>query len=211
MRWAPQRLQVPAGHGHLEALLQQAPSPPAAAVVCHPHPLYGGTMDNNVVYRIARALHAAGLTALRFNFRGVGGSTGRYSEGIGEEEDVAAALDFLAQRHPGVPLWVAGFSFGSRVGLSAGARDPRVQKLLGSGLALAAFDFSFLHRCQKPKAFVHGERDEFGGADQVRALVAQMPEPKHLEVIAGAKHLFTGKLPELESALERAAAFLAAC
>src|SRR3954468_10766125 len=148
------RVDIPVGHGILEALLKESPAPFAAAVICHPHPQFGGTMNNNVVFRIAKAFVDAGGTALRFNFRGVGRSTGRYAEGVGEEEDARAALDFLEQRYPGVPLWMAGFSFGARVGLTVGARDPRVQKLLGVGLALKLFDFDFLTTSTKPKAFV---------------------------------------------------------
>src|SRR5258708_31867953 len=123
------RLAIPVAHGQLEAILKAPASPVAAAVVCHPHPLGGGTMNNNVVYRAAKALHEAGLAVLRFNFRGVGASTGRYDGGAGEEEDALAALDLLAQLHPRLPLWMAGFSFGARVGLSVGARDVRVEKL----------------------------------------------------------------------------------
>ncbi len=208
MRLAPQRLRFPAPHGSLEGLLQLPETPRFAAVVCHPHPLYGGTMDNNVVYRAARALEEAGAAVLRFNFRGVGGSTGSYSQGVGEEEDVLSALDFLAGRHPGLELWLAGFSFGARVGLAVGARDPRVKKLLGIGLPLTIFDFPFLASSPKPKAFVQGEHDEFGAAEPVRALVARMPEPMSLEVVPAASHLFPGKLRELEAALQRAVAFL---
>ena len=117
------RIDVPVAHGQLEAILKERRTPFAAVVVCHPHPQGGGTMHNNVVYRVAKALGDAGATVLRFNFRGVGRSTGSYGGGIDEEEDARAALDFLEQRAPGVPLWMAGFSFGARVGLTVGAAD----------------------------------------------------------------------------------------
>ena len=94
------------------------------AVVCHPHPLYGGTLHNKVVHRVAGTLFAMGAAVLRFNFRGVGKSDGAYDEGVGEREDFRAALDFMADRYPGVPLWAGGMSFGSWIGLTAGAADP---------------------------------------------------------------------------------------
>src|SRR4051812_47420848 len=107
------RFDLPVAHGHLEAILKETPAPTAAVVLCHPHPKGGGTMNNNVVYRVASALGAAGAAVLRFNFRGVGRSTGSYDHGAGEEDDARQALDFLARRFPDVPLWMAGFSFGA--------------------------------------------------------------------------------------------------
>src|SRR5436190_3577840 len=97
-------LVIPVEHGQLEAILKEPAAPVAAAVVCHPHPLGGGTMNNNVVYRLAKALHEAGVAVLRFNFRGVGASTGRHDGGAGEEDDTLAALETVAQRHPDLPL-----------------------------------------------------------------------------------------------------------
>lgn len=208
MRWSPRPVVIPVSHGSLEGLLQEPESPAFAAVVCHPHPLFGGTMNNNVVYRIARGLYDAGAAVLRFNFRGVGTSTGVHAQGIGEKEDALAALDFLAERHPSLPMWMAGFSFGARVGLEVGAHDPRVAKLLGAGLALKLLDFSFLADLRKPKAFIQGENDEFGDAHAVQRLVGAMAGPKHLEIVAGARHLFSEKLPELEAAIGRAVGFL---
>src|SRR5690242_2557571 len=113
-------MDLPAPHGRLEGMLWDVPRAFAAAVVCHPHPQQGGTMHAHVPYRIARALRDAGAITLRFNFRGVGRSTGSYADGQGELEDVRAALDFLQARSPGLPLWVAGFSFGAWVGLREG-------------------------------------------------------------------------------------------
>lgn len=204
---------LPVPHGRLEAILKENPSPFAAVVVCHPHPrpasgAPGGTMNNNVVYRVAKALTDAGATVLRFNFRGVGRSSGSYSGGVGEEEDAQAALDFLAQRAPGVPLWMAGFSFGARVGLTVGATDPRVEKLLGVGLALKMFDYGFLARSIKPKAIIQAADDEYGGRAEIEAAVAEMAEPKHLFVVDGATHLFHGQLDPLERAAREAVAFL---
>src|SRR6185437_15808350 len=176
---------IPASHGQLEAILREPPAPIAAAVVCHPHPRGGGTMNNNVVYRLAKALVDGGVAALRFNFRGVGASTGSYAEGIGEEDDALAAIDFLRARHSTLPIWVAGFSFGARVGLSVGARDARVTKLLGVGLALQMFDYGFLADCTKPKAIIQAANDEYGARAAIEAAVATMAEPKQLWVVEG--------------------------
>src|SRR5688572_6016313 len=108
-------VDLPAPHGHLEALFWRVEGARAAAAVCHPHPLHGGTMHNHVAYRIADAFRQAGVSTVRFNFRGVGRSTGTYDEGRGEVDDARAALDFLQREHPGIPLYLGGFSFGSRV------------------------------------------------------------------------------------------------
>src|SRR5450432_774469 len=184
------RLVIPTEHGELEAILKEPAAPRAAAVICHPHPLGGGTMNNNVVYRVAKALGDAGVAVLRFNFRGVGASTGRHDGGEGEEQDALAALDLLAQRHAGLPLWMAGFSFGARVGLTVGARDARVSELLGIGLALSMFDYSFLDEGSKPKAIIQAGEDEYGGRAAVEAAVARMAAPKRLWIVDGASHLY---------------------
>ena len=202
------RLTIPVPHGELEAILKEPPSPVAAAVVCHPHPLGGGTMNNNVVYRAAKALVDADVAVLRLNFRGVGASTGRHDGGEGEEDDALAALDLLAQRHPALPLWMAGFSFGARVGLTVGARDERVEKLLGIGLALTMFDYSFLNTCPKPKAVIQAANDEYGARDAIAAAFHQMAAPKHLAIVEGATHLFPQHLAELEAAAGEAAGWL---
>jgi uncharacterized protein len=202
------RLTIPVRHGHLEAILREPAQPFAAALICHPHPLGGGTMNNNVVYRVAKALGDAGVAVLRFNFRGVGASTGRHDGGEGEEEDAHDALDFLAQGHPNLPIWMAGFSFGARVGLTVGARDSRVKKLLGIGLALRMFDYSFLVTCGKHKAIIQGANDEYGGGAEISSLVATFAEPKRLWVVDGASHLFPQHLQELETAASAAAVWL---
>jgi alpha/beta superfamily hydrolase len=202
------RLVIPVDHGELEAILREPASPIAAAVLCHPHPLGGGTMNNNVVYRAARALNDAGVAVLRFNFRGVGASTGRHDGGAGEEDDALAALETLAKRHPSLPLWMAGFSFGARVGLTVGAREARVEKLLGIGLALSMFDYSFLDTCPKPKAIIQAANDEYGGRGPIEAAVAKMSEPKRLWVVDGATHLYPQHLAELEASAGEAARWL---
>lgn len=204
------RTTIPVPHGRLEALYRPHPEPRFATVVCHPHPAYGGTMNNNVVYRAARVLHAAGAAVLRFNFRGVGQSTGQYSGGSGELDDAARALAWLQAENPGLPLWMGGVSFGARVGLALGAQDPRVQRLLGISLAIRELDMSFLAGTAKPRAFVQGELDELSSGAEVRGFVEALPGPHHLIVVPGASHLFTGQLDTLEQAVTDAVAWLAA-
>jgi alpha/beta superfamily hydrolase len=202
------RIFVPVSHGSLEAILREPPEPVAAAVVCHPHPLHGGTMNNNVVYRAAKALLAGRLIALRFNFRGVGASTGRYAEGVGEEDDARDAIAFLRARYPNLPIWMAGFSFGARVGLTVGAREPSVVKLLGIGLALKMFDYTFLTDCPKPKAIIQAAHDEYGGRGPIETAVHQMADPKRLWIVDDATHLFPTHLDQFESAAHEAVQYL---
>ncbi len=197
-------LEGPAGR--LEAILwtPSAPTrhrPPLAAVVCHPHPLYGGTMHNKVVYQAAKSLDALGHPVLRFNFRGAGLSAGKHDHGMGEQEDVRAALDFLAKQFPGVPLFLAGFSFGAWVGLNVGCEYARVSHLIGLGIPVNSSDFSFLHRCRKPKLFVHGSADQYGAIRKVKTLVASLPGENHLVVVEGADHFFAEKLDQLDAAI----------
>ena len=204
------RVDLAVSHGRLEALLKEPANPRRAAVVCHPHPKGGGTMNNNVVYRVAKALEESGTAVLRFNFRGVGRSTGSYGEGIAEAEDVRTALDFMAQRHPQLPLWMSGFSFGARVGLGVGIEDPRVSKLLAVGLAVRVFDLNHLHQGgrEKPLAIVQARNDEYGDAPEIETFVHAIPEPKRLWLVDDATHLFPGKLDELEAALVSAIQWL---
>ncbi len=197
-------LEGPAGR--LESILwtpsaQARQRSPLAAVVCHPHPLFGGTMHNKVVYQAAKSLAAFGLPVLRFNFRGAGLSVGEHDRGIGEKGDVRAALDFLEIKFPGVPVLLAGFSFGAWVGLHVGCEDPRVSHLIGLGIPVNNTDFSFLRQCGKPKLFVHGGNDEFGARENVKALVASLPGDNHLVVVEGVDHFFAGKLNELDAAI----------
>src|SRR5690348_18154008 len=189
--------------GRVEAILW-SPSAGAArmaAVVCHPHPLFGGTMHNKVVYQAAKSLDALGIPVLRFNFRGAGRSAGVHNRGIGERDDVRAALDFLAGEFPLPPLLVAGFIFGCWVGLAVGFADSRVAGLLGLGAHVNNSDFSYLRECAKPKLFVQGQNDEHGDANKLRALVASLPGENHLEIIPHADHFFAGQLALLDHAI----------
>lgn len=190
--------------GRLEAILWKPTGvarPPLAAVVCHPHPLFGGTMHNKVVYQAAKSLDALGVSVLRFNFRGAGLSGGKHDRGRGEQVDVRAALDFLHTEFPSVPLLVAGFSFGCVVGLRVGCEDQRVSYLIAMGIPVNSSDVSFLSQCGKPKLFVHGSKDEHGAIDKVKTLVASLPGENHLAVVEGADHFFKEKLDKLDRAI----------
>jgi len=190
--------------GRLEAILWVPASPaqpPLAALVCHPHPLYGGTMHNKVVYQTAKTLDALGLPVLRFNFRGAGLSAGKHDHGHGELDDVRAALEFLARQFPEVPLLLAGFSFGSWMGLTVGCADVRVTELIGLGTPVNRTDFTFLRTCAKPKLFVHGAEDEHGDIGKLRALVPSLSGENQIVVVNGADHFFTGKLEDLDRAI----------
>jgi len=195
-------LEGPAGR--LEAILWTPSSsalPPLAAVVCHPHPLFGGTVHNKVIYQTAKSLDVFGIPVLRFNFRGAGLSAGKHDHGLGEQGDVHAALDFLVSEFPGAPLLLAGFSFGSWVGMRVGCEDARVTHLIGLGVPVNSTDFSFLRQCNKPKLFVHGSNDEHGATEKVKALIPTLPGDNHLVVVEGADHFFAGKLDQLGGAI----------
>lgn len=190
--------------GRLEALLESEPvgESPLAVLVCHPHPVFGGTMHNKVVFRAAKAASQLGLPTLRFNFRGVGKSEGEYAEGEGEREDARAALDYLAGRFRGVPICLMGFSFGAWVGLEVGGDDPRVTALVGLGLPGKEEDFSFLRGVAKPKLIVQGTHDVYGPRDQVEAVFQSLQEPKRIHWVEGADHFFTGCLEEMQTAVQ---------
>jgi len=193
--------------GRLEALLNAgAEHATRAALVCHPHPLYGGTLHNKVVFHAMKALNSFGYPVLRFNFRGAGLSQGEHDRGDGEEDDVRTALDWL-DREFHLPLIFAGFSFGAAVGLRVACPDTRVGAVIGLGLPVAAvddrtYDFGFLQSCVKPKLFVCGDRDQFGPRAKLEGVVRSLPEPKKLVIIEGADHFFEGRLRELREAIE---------
>jgi len=191
--------------GRLEALLWATGdcTPAFAALVCHPHPLFGGTMHNKVVYQAAKAIHRRGAPVLRFNFRGAGLSEGEHDKGRGEQDDVRAALDYLATQCPSRPVVLAGFSFGSWVGLRVGCEDARVTALIGLGIPVNDADFAFLRACAKPKLFIQGGEDPYGSRTRVEALIATLPEPKRLVIVEGAGHFFTGKLERVAGAIDQ--------
>ena len=197
-------LFIPASHGHLEAILKEPGGEiRGAALVCHPHPLGGGTMHNKVVYRAAQGLLDAGLVTLRFNFRGVGDSTGAHDDGDGEKQDVLDSLDYLTENYPSREITFAGFSFGSRVGTETTMNDDRVARLISIGTPVDKYDFSYLKNLRKPILFVHGDRDEFGHLEALRSLVAQVAEntSARLIVFQNCGHFFDDHLTQLRNAI----------
>jgi uncharacterized protein len=198
-------LFIPAPHGRLEAILKESRGErKGVGLVCHPHPLGGGTMHNKVVFRAAAGLVDAGITTLRFNFRGVGGSTGVHSEIPGGIEDVKAAIDYLSGEYPDEDLTLAGFSFGSRTGTSVGMNDDRVARLISIGTPVDKYqDYDFLLGLKKPILFVHGDSDEFGSVENLKKLVDQVTETTDTELIVfpDCGHFFDDHLKELREAI----------
>jgi alpha/beta superfamily hydrolase len=174
----------------------------AAVVLAHPHPQFGGTMHTKAVYQSAKAFARIGCAVLRFNFRGAGRSAGSFDEGIGEQEDFRAALDFMRVRYGRAPLWAGGMSFGSWIALTVGADDPGVSALLGIATPVSKYDYSSVAASATPKFFIHGERDEICSVREVREFYARAIEPKELVVIDAADHLFDGKVGEVADAIE---------
>lgn len=193
--------------GKLEAILNLGtPRATHAALVCHPHPVFGGTLHNKVVFNAMKALNHLGFPTLRFNFRGAGLSQGEHDNGKGEVEDVRAALEWL-DREFRLPMILAGFSFGAAVGLQAACPDARVRAVIGLGLPVApiegrSYDFRFLRNCVKPKLFVSGSQDVFGPRAELERTVALSADPKQLVWIDGADHFFAGRLHEVRETIE---------
>jgi alpha/beta superfamily hydrolase len=177
--------------------------PVATAVICHANPLQGGMMHFKVVFRAAKAVQARGLAALRFNFRGVGRSEGVHDHGLGEQDDVRAALGEMERRFPGLPVVLGGFSFGSVMALRVGGADPRVRALFALGFPLLTIeDLSFLQDCRKPRLFVQGADDQLGPGPRLVDLVAGLPEPRSAVVVPASDHFFTGQLDKLQEVLD---------
>lgn len=194
-------LEGPAGR--LEALIDvPAGTPVAAAVVAHPHPQYGGTLQSRVVHEIAKGLARAGAAVLRFNFRGVGRSTGAYDGGPGELADFRAALEAQARRYPGLPLWAGGYSFGAWVAMTMGATDPRVTALVGVAPLVEHYDFTVLVDSPTPKFFIVAEDDALCRPSAVRRFYARVTEPKELVLVEGAGHGFDGRAAEVGDLVE---------
>jgi hypothetical protein len=193
--------------GRLEALLEEPENmePVEACLVCHPHPLFGGTMHNKVVYRIARGLRRAGGVVLRFNFRGVNLSHGAHDQGVGEVEDAQAALAYLRGLYPALPFTLAGFSFGSRVilrlGCSLAGGSERPERLIAAGFPTTLGNFDYLAACDVPKMFVHSTVDVHGPKEALAAAFETFSEPKLLQFIEAGDHFFAGALEKLEDAI----------
>ena len=187
--------------GRLEALLEEpeAEAPREAALVCHPHPRFGGTMHNKVVYRLARGLRHSGAVVLRFNFRGVNLSEGSYDEGIGEVEDARAALEFLRARYPGLPFSLAGFSFGSRVILRLGCEPVGASRLIAAGFPASYRDSAALGHCGVPRIFVQSTNDQYGPRPAMQSYFDGLSGDKRLIWVDAKDHFFAGALDELEA------------
>jgi alpha/beta superfamily hydrolase len=186
--------------GRLEALYRDLQDPAGIAVVCHPHPLGGGTLHNKVVFRAARGLENANVATLRFNFRGVGASGGKHEEGEGEIEDVLAAVDWAVRKHPGKKLIVGGFSFGAWVATRAGCELPNVDALFLIGTPVNKYDFGYLRTCDKPKLFLHGTQDEHGNVEKLEKFVQHVPNAESV-IVTGADHFFTRELDAVEETM----------
>ena len=193
--------------GRIEALLNSgAENATHAALVCHPHPMFGGTMHNKVVFHAMKALNIFGFPALRFNFRGAGLSQGEHDYGEGEADDVRVAIEWLDHEFH-LPLVFAGFSFGAAVGLRVACEDDRVKACVGLGVPVRpvderVYDLEFLRTCGKPKLFVSGSRDQFGPRVQLEEMAIMAAEPKKLVIIEGADHFFEGRMKEMREAIE---------
>jgi alpha/beta superfamily hydrolase len=199
--------------GRLEAMLEEVATPRFAALVCHPHPQLGGTMQTHAVHRIARGVRLAGGHSLRFNYRGVGRSAGSYDRGRGEADDALAALAFLAERYPTLPRLACGFSFGAFAAASAGLRDAGVRGLLLAGLVVVPYDdlprdLAPLRATPLPLAVIQAEGDQFGTPAQVRAALDGSAGPRRVAEVPRATHLFTEALDDLQLEAEAAAGWL---
>ena len=166
--------------------------PLSAVIVCHPHPLYGGSMDNNVVHSISETLAQASLVSFKFNFRGVGGSQGEFGQGIGEQEDVEAAISFLSTVQEVDPgrIGLAGYSAGAGFGLPVGCKDARIKALAAVSPPHSMFDFGFLGNCPKPKLLISGSGDDLVSVDHLLQFCQKLTEPKECEIIDGADHFW---------------------
>jgi hypothetical protein len=200
-----QSLVLPGPVGAIESLLQERDGvvPAQVVLVCHPHPLYGGTMHNKVTHRVAATLAARGAAVLRFNFRGVGRTEGTHDKGRGEMQDALALLDWLRRRHPPAEAWIAGFSFGSWVASRVAAAEPAVKRLLLVAPPVHTQTFAEMKHATVPKLVVQGTADEVCKPENLASTFPTWAEPKRLELVEGASHFFDRKLPELSTAVEK--------
>jgi alpha/beta superfamily hydrolase len=202
----PEPLTLAGPAGALEALLAQpvAYDGKRAAIVCHPHPLHGGTLHNKVVHTMARTFEELGLASLCFNFRGVGASAGTFDDGVGETEDARAATDWVRKRWPGVGLWLAGFSFGAFVAARLAADPhvaPHVRQLVGVAPPVRRFAASGWVHPSAPWLIVQGDADDLVDANEVKRWAGSQVPPPRLVVLEGVGHFFHGRLHELKDLL----------
>lgn len=186
--------------GRLEALYRELQDPAAVAVVCHPLPTGGGTLHNKVVFRTARGLENANVATLRFNFRGVGISGGKFDNGEGEQDDVTAAIEWVKRKHPDKKLFVGGFSFGAWVATRVACERTDVDAMFLVGTPVNKYDFSYLRSCERPMLFIHGTQDEHGDVNKVDKLVQSVRNAESVTV-TGADHFFTKQLEAVEETI----------
>jgi hypothetical protein len=183
--------------GRLEALYRQIDEPRGIAVVCHPHPLHGGTLHNKVVFRASRGLERQDIATLRFNFRGAGASQGRHDDGNGEQHDVEAAIDWMQGRHKGAKLFLAGFSFGAWVASRVAWSRDDVAAMVLIGSPVNKYDMNYLRHAPQPILFLHGSDDEFGDVDKLAKIVEGCRNAE-LIVVNGADHFFKNQVEIVE-------------
>jgi alpha/beta superfamily hydrolase len=203
---APRRIEsyfLDGAAGKIECLLEEPESSEAseACLVCHPHPLYGGSMHNKVVYRMARALRRSGSVVLRFNFRGVGRSEGAHDQGAGELEDARLLLEWLRSRYPELPYSAAGFSFGSRIALRLGCSNVGMRRIIAVGFPTKSGTFEYLQNCLTPKVFVQSTQDEHGPRPQLEAIYREVADPKQIHWVEAGDHFFRDGLDALEDTI----------
>jgi uncharacterized protein len=186
--------------GRLEGLYRELQDPAGIAVICHPHPLGGGTLHNKVVFRAARGLENANVATLRFNFRGVGASAGKHEEGEGEQDDVLTAIEWARRKHPGKKLIVGGFSFGAWVASRVTCQMPEVDAIFLIGTPVNKYDFSHLRHCEKPILFLHGTADEHGDVAKLEKLGQQVRNAESV-IVTGADHFFSKQLDTVDETL----------
>lgn len=200
---AQRKLTINGPTGSLEALLEtpQGEAPLGCAVVCHPHPLHGGTMLNKVAHTLARGFAGLGFASLRFNFRGVGKSEGKFADGVGEIDDVLAAVEWLENEYPGLDLWLAGFSFGAAMAVHA-ALTTNPAGLVSIAPAVSRFANDLSRQPECPWLIVQGDQDELVDIDATIAWLNELDPGPQLEVFTGTEHFFHGKLTELRNAVQ---------
>jgi len=186
--------------GRLEAFYRELQDPAAAAVVCHPLTTHGGTMHNKVVFRAARGLETANVATLRFNFRGAGNSGGQFDNGLGEQDDVTAAIEWVKWKHPGRKIFVGGFSFGAWVSTRVACERADVAGIFLIGTPVNKYDFSYLQHCEKPMLFIHGTADEHGNVSKLEKLVQHIRNAESV-IVTGADHFFTKQLEAVEETI----------
>lgn len=188
--------------GRLEALYRELQDPAGIAIICHPHPLGGGTLHNKVVFRAARGLENANIATLRFNFRGVGASAGKHEEGEGEQDDVMAAIEWAKKHHPGKKLIVGGFSFGAWVASRVACELPEVDAIFLIGTPVNKYDFGHLRHCEKPILFLHGTQDEHGDVAKLEKVVQPIRNAESV-IVTGADHFFSKQLDAVDETIRQ--------